>query len=122
MSRKFFIGFGIFFAIFGGISVAAGWSSDNGAGTGSITLALAFILFVNAYLFPQIRENDERIRDIRQKSFFYSYFFSIGYILLFGALASENVLPFTTYEALTWLTVLMVLTPAIILIILAKRY
>ena len=122
MTRNMFIGFGTFFALVGIMSVSLGWIyNSNNAGTGYVQLALALVLFVNAYLFSQIRENDERAKVIRQKAFFYSYFFSVGYILIFGALNSTNLLPVTTYEVLTALSALMIITPSISMIILSKR-
>jgi len=61
MTRNMFIGFGTFFALVGIMSVSLGWIyNSNNAGTGYVQLALALVLFVIAYLFSQIRENDER--------------------------------------------------------------
>lgn len=113
---------GIFFTFIGIMYVALGWTfNSNNAETGYVLIALAFILFVNVFLFPQFHQNDERAKTIRQKAFFYSYFFSVGYILIFGGLAAGNVLSLTTYETLTTLSAIMIVTPALLMVILAKR-
>ena len=122
MSQKMFIGFGSFFGLIGIMYLSLGLAFNSSNAEASYTLlALAFVLFVNAYLFPQIRENDERAKTIRQKAFFYSYFISVGYILIFGGLISANLLSLTTYEVLTTLSAMMVVTPSISMLILSKR-
>ncbi|WP_347551919.1 hypothetical protein ABFG93_07355 [Pseudalkalibacillus hwajinpoensis] len=82
--NKTYIGFGIFFLLMSILHVIpAFFLREAPIPAGYMMFAMAVMSFCLSYLFPQFKMKDERSRMIREKGMFYSYFFMLGYIIVF---------------------------------------
>ncbi|MGG3890475.1 hypothetical protein ABET40_15470 [Metabacillus fastidiosus] len=87
-----------------------------------LLLAMAIMSFCLAYLSPQFQQNDERIKKIKEKGMFYSYFFIIGYMFILMIIVQGNETFFNAYQAVCILASLTIMTVFLSFVILAKRY
>jgi len=92
--------------------VIAGYSSP---------LMVAVISFCMAYLYPQFKQKDERMKLIRQKGMFYSYFALLFYFAVFIIIVEFQILALTAKDILYSLMTLTVSTVFISWVILARR-
>ncbi|TSB45347.1 hypothetical protein [Alkalicoccobacillus porphyridii] len=75
-----------------------------------------------AYLYPQFKKKDERVILIKQKATYVSYFFFIGYAMIFMILLSTNVLTLSAYQLLSIFTALMISTVFLSFVFFSRRY
>ncbi|MED4533047.1 hypothetical protein ABET51_16525 [Metabacillus fastidiosus] len=87
-----------------------------------LLLAVAIMSFCLAYLSPQFQQNDERIKKIKEKGMFYSYFFIIGYMFILMIIVQGNETFFNAYQVICILASLTIMTVFLSFVILAKRY
>ncbi|MED4463675.1 hypothetical protein [Metabacillus fastidiosus] len=87
-----------------------------------LLLAVAVMSFCLAYLSPQFQQNDERIKKIKEKGMFYSYFFIIGYMFVLMIIVQRNETFLNTYQAICILASLTIMTVFLSFVVLAKRY
>ena len=77
--------------------------SLRGDFSASLIIVLIFsisILFLSlGYLYPQFKNKDERMKLIRDKSMFYSYFILMFYFLVFVILLHFEIISLTAYSA-----------------------
>ena len=97
--------------------------SLRGDFSASLIIVLIFsisILFLSlGYLYPQFKNKDERMKLIRDKSMFYSYFILMFYFLVFVILLHFEIISLTAYSAVIILASLTIMTVFILFIILS---
>ncbi|WP_186579455.1 hypothetical protein [Aquibacillus kalidii] len=117
-----FIIFGVLFLAFSIIySIASISEGVFPNGNDVILLGVSVMAFCNAYLYPQFKENDERSKRIREKGMFISYFFILGYMLVFMGLFQFNVVTLTGYQVVSILAALTMMTVFLSFVIFSKR-
>ncbi|NYV66478.1 permease [Bacillus sp. Gen3] len=87
-----------------------------------LILALAVIAFCAYYLFPQFKQKDERMKLIRQKGMFVSYFALVIYFVIFIILNNFHMFMLTTMQFLHIMVSLMIMTVFLSWVVLSKRY
>ncbi|QTN01324.1 permease [Sediminibacillus dalangtanensis] len=87
-----------------------------------IWLAMAVMAFCLSYLFPQFIQKDERMKLIRQKGIFFSFFAFLFYSILLTTLLHTNLIQLTGSETISILTSLMICTVFISWVVLSKIY
>jgi hypothetical protein len=87
-----------------------------------ITFAMAIMSFCLSYLFPQFIQKDERMKLIRQKGMFYSFFAFLIYSIIFTTLFQFEVIHLTALEAINIITALIISTVFVSWVVLAKIY
>ncbi|WP_035532394.1 hypothetical protein [Halobacillus kuroshimensis] len=87
-----------------------------------LILSIAIMFFTLAYLHPQMKVKDERIKKIQEKGMFFSYFAIIAYYFLFIMLLGFNYISLTALEAIQILGALTISTVFLIQLILSKVY
>ena len=121
--RKLFLIFGVFFLFIAGLY---NWATISTgvfpAGHDIILVSLVVVCFCNAYLAPQFVQNDERVRRIRERGVFISYFITIGYIVILLTLLQFEVVYLYAYQAMAIIAALMLTTVFISFVILARKY
>lgn len=84
-------------------------------------LSTAVIAFSMSYLHPQFRQKDERMRLIRYKGLFFSFFAILGYMLIFMTLLQFNLIAIDAIEVLHILSALFISTVFLSWVFVAKR-
>ena len=121
--QKMFVIFGIIFFIYSAIlSIATISTKGFPNGADVIQLALSIMCFCLAYLSPQFKRNDERVKMIKAKGMFVSYFFIMGYIIILMILFQFDIVLLSAYQALSILAALIIITVFISFVVLSKRY
>lgn len=86
-----------------------------------ISFGVSVMTFCIAYLYPQFKENDERSKRIREKGMFISYFFILGYMIIFMGLFQFNMLTLSGYQTVIILAALTMMTVFISFVVFSKR-
>src|SRR5699024_1949053 len=87
-----------------------------------INYAVILMIFELAYLQPQFKENDERSKKIKEKGMFFSYFFILGYLMIFLILLNFDMVALTALQVTSMLTALMIATVFTSFVALSFRY
>lgn len=80
------------------------------------------ICICNGYLAPQMANNDERTKFIRQKGMFYSYFAIIFYLVVLMSLIYFDVLAIGALHVVMLITFLVVSTVFVSMVVVSKIY
>ncbi|MFA1822343.1 permease [Virgibacillus oceani] len=86
-----------------------------------IIFALMVMTFSLSYLYPHLKQKDERAKLIRQKGMFYSYFALVFYYIILTLIIQFDILQLTAMDLLNILVVLTICTVFLSWVILAKR-
>ncbi|WP_106498454.1 permease [Lentibacillus sp. Marseille-P4043] len=84
-------------------------------------IALTIMSFSMSYLYPQFKQNDERMKLIRYKGLTYSFFALVVYYIVLSGIIQFNIVSLSAMEVLNILAALMISTVFISMVILAKR-
>ncbi|MBA2173776.1 permease [Halobacillus locisalis] len=84
-------------------------------------LSTAVIAFSMSYLHPQFRQKDERMRLIRYKGLFFSFFAILGYMFIMMTLLQFNMIDINAIEVLQILSALFISTVFLSWVFVAKR-
>ncbi|TFE00798.1 permease [Jeotgalibacillus sp. R-1-5s-1] len=87
-----------------------------------LSFAIAVMCFSLSYLQPQFKQRDERMKMIRSKGMYFSFFISLGYINLFILLFELDLLMLEATTVLYILIALMLSTVFLSWVVLSKRY
>ncbi|WP_080848334.1 permease [Cytobacillus gottheilii] len=121
-SRKTYFVMGIFFTIIGGFVGFAGIMADSAPiSITYILLAMAYMSFCLSYLFPQFKENDERVKLIKQKGMFASFLAIMLYLILFQFSLQLGWLEVSALQMLHILATLMICTVFSSFVIYSKK-
>ncbi|MDM5187547.1 permease [Bacillus sp. DX4.1] len=122
-SQKYFLIMGILFFAMGAFMVFAGIMTHSAPPAPTYTLlAMMVMCFCLSYLHPQFKEQDERMKLIRQKGMFYSYFALLTYYLIFSIGLNLNLFTLSAIELLNILMALTISTVFLSFVVLSKRY
>lgn len=87
-----------------------------------MVFALSVMFLSLGYLHPQFKKKDERMKLIREKGMFYSYFVLMLYFFLFATLLHFNIISLTAYSVVIILASLVIITVFLSMVILSKIY
>jgi hypothetical protein len=87
-----------------------------------LIISLCIMSFSLSYLYPQFRTKDERMRLIREKGMFYSYFMLMLYLLIFLFLLSSNIIAITAIQLIMILTSFVIITVSLSMVIVSKIF
>jgi hypothetical protein len=120
---KLFLIMGTLFTLLGGFYVfVAMMAQDKPTSSVYITGAMAVMSFCLSYLSPQFQQKDERMKLIRQKGMFYSYFAILSYYIIFSTLLQFGIISITALELIHILIALTISTVFLSFVIVSKRY
>ncbi|WP_079529584.1 permease [Halobacillus hunanensis] len=85
-------------------------------------LSLAVLAYSMSYLYPQFKQKDERMKLIRQKGMFYSFFAMMFYFIVILSILQFNIISLTAIELLNILIALNISTVFLSWVILARKY
>ncbi|MDT9027088.1 MULTISPECIES: permease [Rossellomorea] len=85
-------------------------------------MSLTVLSFCMHYLYPQFKQKDERMKVIREKGIFYSYFAILLYHLIFMTVLQFDMIQLTAINLLNIMTSLIIMTVFISMVIMAKIY
>ncbi|MDQ0208852.1 permease [Alkalicoccobacillus murimartini] len=85
-------------------------------------IAIGIVSAVQGYLVPEFEVNDERMKLIKQKAMFCSYFFIISYSIIFMILLITDTIFLTAIQLLGIFTSLIISTVFLLLVFFSKRY
>ncbi|HHT7085059.1 permease [Bacillus cereus] len=122
-SQKYFVIMGIIFLFMSGFMILTGIMTHSAPP--AITyplLGMMIMSFCLSYLHPQFKEKDERMKLIRYKGMFFSFFALTAYYLLFSFGLNLKILTLSATELLNILMALTMSTVFISFVVLAKRY
>ncbi|MFD1363252.1 permease [Lentibacillus salinarum] len=122
MPRTYFI-LGILFLLMSGFLIVIAIMA-NAAPVPMTYMCITFtvVAFSASYLYPQLRQKDERAKMIRQKGMFYSFFALLIYLIVLTFLIGNDIVPLDAMDVLNILVSLTISTVFISWVILAKRY
>lgn len=121
--RMIYLIMGINFLIISGYILFDSLNVGYSASRSLITIISLTILFFSlSYLQPQIKQKDERIKLIRQKSFVFSTFLLMIYLVISLVLLNLNVITLNSTELIQILSGLIIITISLMMVILSKLY
>jgi hypothetical protein len=85
-------------------------------------MSLTVLSFCMHYLYPQFKQKDERMKMIREKGIFYSYFAILVFHVIFMTILQFDVIQLTALNLLNVLTSLTIMTVFISMVIAARIY
>jgi hypothetical protein len=85
-------------------------------------MSLTVLSFCMHYLYPQFKQKDERMKVIREKGIFYSYFAILVFHVIFMTLLQFDVIHLTAMNLLNVLTSLTIMAVFISMVIVARIY
>ncbi|WP_242221332.1 hypothetical protein [Bacillus cereus group sp. BfR-BA-01380] len=84
--------------------------------------ALAFLGFTGGYLYPQFKNEDERVKLIKQKGMYFSGVAVLSYFMISLVLIQYNIVSLTTVEIIRLLMSLTIITIFSSWIVLSHKY
>ncbi|SCC07068.1 permease [Bacillus wiedmannii] len=122
-SQKYFLIMGIIFLFMSGFMILTGIMTHSAPPPATYPLLGMMIMsFCLSYLHPQFKEKDERMKLIRYKGMFVTFFALIAYYLLFSFGLNLKILTLSATELLNILMALTMSTVFISFVVLSKRY
>ena len=85
-------------------------------------MSLTVLSFCMYYLYPQFKQKDERMKMIREKGIFYSYFAILVFHFIFMTILQFDLIQLTAMNLLNILTSLIIMTVFISMVIMARIY
>lgn len=86
-----------------------------------ILIGVSVMAFCNAYLYPQLKSNDERAKAIREKGMFYSYFMILMVLAIFMGLFQFTGLNLSGYQTVSVIATLMMIIVFSSFVVMSKR-
>ncbi len=84
-------------------------------------LSMTVMSFSMGYLYPQFKQKDERMKLIRQRGLFYTYFALIVYFFIFFLLIGLGIIDISALELLQILSGLTISTVFLSMVYVSKR-
>lgn len=85
-------------------------------------LGLAIISFCMSYLHPQFIQRDERMKMIREKGMFYSYFAILGYFIILMTFLQFSSIQITAMQVMNILLALIISTVFVSMTVVARKH
>ncbi|MEW9503378.1 hypothetical protein [Jeotgalibacillus marinus] len=86
-----------------------------------IFLSMVILSLSQYYMFPHLKENDERSKEIKVKSVFYSMIVFQGLVGLILLILTINPISIETVDLLKLIITLIIVIPSILMILVSKR-
>ncbi|WP_035185835.1 hypothetical protein [Alteribacter aurantiacus] len=90
--------------------------------TGFLLFSVSIMFLCLGYLFPQYQSEDERIRMIKEKGMYFSYFAIMIFYLIFIILIGYDFINVTAFSLVQILGALTIITVFLSQVILSKVY
>ncbi|MEW9503032.1 hypothetical protein [Jeotgalibacillus marinus] len=123
MNRNLFLICGVFFFLMFilmiGSTFIAGDESFNY--NSLIFLSMAILSLSQYYMFPHLKENDERSKEIKLKSIFYSNIVFAGLMVLILLILTINLISIEAVDLLKLMIALFIVISPILMILISKR-
>lgn len=121
--RKIYFFLGIWFTILAGFIGFATIMAEGGKPANAlIFVAMAVMSYCLSYLYPHFKENDERVKWIKQKGMFASFIALFAYFILFQLGIQFDFFFLSALELLQVLSTLMICTVFLSFVIYSKIY
>lgn len=121
-SRMTYFIFGFIFLAFAGLFLSASITAGVfPVGHDVILIGVSVMAFCNAYLYPQLKSNDERAKAIREKGMFYSYFMILMVLAIFMGLFQFTGLNLSGYQTVSVIATLMMIIVFSSFVVMSKR-
>ena len=118
----FFI-FGVFFLAMSGFIVFAGMMADSAPpSTTYIMFGMAVMSFCLSYLYPQFKQKDERMKLIREKGMFASFFAMMVYLIFFNLGLQLDLIFLSASDVINILSTLMICTVFLSFVVYSRIY
>jgi hypothetical protein len=118
----FFI-FGIFFLGMSGFLAFAGMMADSAPpSTTFIMVGMAVMCFCLSYLYPQFKQKDERMKLIREKGMFASFFAMMVYFIIMNLGLQLELIELSASAVVHILSTLMICTVFLSFVVFSKIY
>ncbi|WP_062049741.1 hypothetical protein [Bacillus sp. JCM 19034] len=117
--RKLFYLFGLFF---GFMAVLLFIATEPTLKITYMFLAKMIMSFCLGYLYPQFKQQDERMKLIREKGVFASFFATMVYLLIFFILLQFEIIAISAILLIQLLSALVTLTVFLSFVIYSKIY
>jgi hypothetical protein len=85
-----------------------------------LILAISIMFLSLWYLYPQFEKRDERMKVIREKGMFYSYFLLMFYFIIFIILINFNLINISAIGIIMILASLTIMTVFLAMVIISK--
>ncbi|REJ05788.1 permease [Halobacillus trueperi] len=113
---------GVFFFLIGVFLIVVGTMGGEWPSMIWTMVSLGVLSFSMSYLYPQFKQKDERMKWIRHKAVFYSFFIMMGVMGIFHLMISLQVVVLSAVDLLSVLLALNIVTVFLTMVILARRY
>jgi hypothetical protein len=121
--RITFLILGVFFLAMSGFIIYSGVMADSAPPSESyIMIGMAVMCFCLSYLYPQFKQKDERMKLIREKGMFVSFFAMMMYLIAFNLGLKLDLILLTASEAINILSTLLICTVFLSFVIYSKIY
>ncbi|MCS0670359.1 permease [Cytobacillus firmus] len=87
-----------------------------------IMIGMTVMCFCPSYLYPQFKQKDERMKLIREKGMFVSFFAMMMYLIAFNLGLKLDLILLTASEAINILSTLLICTLFLSFVIYSKIY
>ena len=85
-------------------------------------LSLTVMSFCMYYLYPQFKDKDERMKVIREKGIFYSYFAILFFYIIIMSTLGLGLIDLTAMNLMYIITSLTIMTVFISMVVMSKIY
>ncbi|WP_245243634.1 permease [Mesobacillus selenatarsenatis] len=118
-----FLVFGIFFLGMSGFLAFAGMMADSAPPSITIIMiGMAVMCFCLSYLYPQFKQKDERMKLIREKGMFASFFAMMVYFIVFNLGLQLELIELSASVVVHILSTLMICTVFLSFVVFSKIY
>jgi hypothetical protein len=118
-----FLIFGIFFLGMSGFLAFAGMMADSAPPSTTFIMAgMTVMCFCLSYLYPQYKQKDERMKLIREKGMFASFFAMMVYFILMNLGLQLELIELSASAVVHILSTLMISTVFLSFVIFSKIY
>lgn len=118
-----FLVFGIFFLSMSGFLAFVGVMAESAPpSTTFILVGMAVMCFCLSYLYPQFKQKDERMKLIREKGMFASFFAMMVYFIVFNLGLQLELIQLSAGAVVHILSTLMICTVFLSFVVYSKIY
>ena len=122
-SQITFFLFGVFFLVQSGFIAFVGVMADSAPPSATyILFGMAVMCFCLSYLYPQFKQKDERMKRIREKGMFASFFAMMVYLIVFNLGLQLNLIALSASDVINILSTLMICTVFLSFVVYSRIY
>ncbi|MBN9656313.1 permease [Halobacillus sp. GSS1] len=113
---------GALFLLMGGFLIVVGTIGGEWPAMIWTMVSLGVLSFSMSYLYPQFKQKDERMKWIRHKAVFYSFFVMMGVMAVLHFLLALQVITLSALDLLSVLLALNIVIVFLTMVMLSRRY